>query len=665
MRILTKQKKSIRRKITLLICVTGLVVITSGISLGYFWGFSLLKKIVVEHHETIAQILSVSVEGTIDKQIEDIEAYVSDVLWQSAIRESNLKYEAMGNKAIKEYLLQMDKQWIEAPENSSLVREFLERDVSIELRELIKKKEDAVEIFLTNKFGGLVGASGKTTDFYQADEKWWQEAFAAGKGKIFIGDFEFDESSNAWSIPIAVPIKDNNNDLSGICKVVIDVNMFFMPLRNFKLGRTGQVSMVVKKGYVMYHPDFHPLTKRIFTEEDYLKSVMTKSKSMIIDSPYGEKKKVFVVLERVNHPLLLANNIVWRICVMQDRKEIFAPLNKLMFHAGVLTIILLIILILTGYIFGGGFVKPIKKLHEATEKIAKGNLEYKIEINTNDEIEQLADAFNVMTRDLKKTTVSIDNLNAEVAERRKREKELEEAKKAAEIANHAKSDFLANMSHELRTPLNAIIGFSEVLRDEGFGKVNEKQREYIIDILDSGKHLHSLINDLLDLSKIESGKVKLYLTEVNFKELIENSVVMIKEKALKHGIKISVDIKDNVENIRADERSIKQVIYNLLSNAVKFTPDGGDVGIEAQQTDKELLVTVWDTGIGIEDKDKNKIFKAFEQIDSGISRQYEGTGLGLALSKKIVELHGGRIWFESEGENRGAKFNFTIPWYKQ
>lgn len=240
-------------------------------------------------------------------------------------------------------------------------------------------------------------------------------------------------------------------------------------------------------------------------------------------------------------------------------------------------------------------------------------------------------------------------------------KETLRAKEIAEVASRTKSRFLANMSHELRTPLNAIIGFSEILKDESSGPLNDKQKEYINDVWQSGKHLLSLINDVLDFSRIEAGKMKLELNDFDIKTAIQNSVMMIQKDVMEHNIALSIDIKEDIGTIKADERRLKEVMSNLLSNAAKFTPYGGKIGIEAERKGNDVLVSVWDTGIGVAEKEKGKIFKEFEQIDSKYSRAYSGTGLGLAISKKLIELQGGKIWFESEGENKGSRFSFTLP----
>jgi signal transduction histidine kinase len=238
--------------------------------------------------------------------------------------------------------------------------------------------------------------------------------------------------------------------------------------------------------------------------------------------------------------------------------------------------------------------------------------------------------------------------------------EIQEKSRLLEIANRHKSEFLANMSHELRTPLNAIIGFSEVLQERMFGEMNEKQAEYINDIHGSGKHLLSLINDILDLSKIEAGRMELDLTRFHVPSAISNALTLMRERASRHFVALSSMVDEQVGEITADERKFKQILLNLLSNAVKFTPEGGKVDVRARRLDGSVEIAVSDTGVGIAAVDHEAVFEEFRQLGRDYTKKAEGTGLGLALTRKFVALHGGSIRLDSE-RGKGSTFIFTLP----
>jgi signal transduction histidine kinase len=240
-------------------------------------------------------------------------------------------------------------------------------------------------------------------------------------------------------------------------------------------------------------------------------------------------------------------------------------------------------------------------------------------------------------------------------------REIEQKSREVAAASRHKSEFLANMSHELRTPLNAIIGFSEVLQEQMFGELNEKQADYIRDIHSSGHHLLSLINDILDLSKIEAGHMELSVDQFHIPAAVDNAITLVRERAARHGVQLEVEVPDSLGVFYADERKFKQILLNLLSNAVKFTPQGGRVRLRAEQVNGELLVSVDDTGVGISQADQTLIFEEFRQVATKDRSRPEGTGLGLTLTKRFVEMHGGRIWVRSE-VGKGSTFSFTLPW---
>ena len=257
----------------------------------------------------------------------------------------------------------------------------------------------------------------------------------------------------------------------------------------------------------------------------------------------------------------------------------------------------------------------------------------------------------------------IEELRSDISSQKRAAETTTQLRAQAEAAGAAKSEFLANMSHELRTPLTAIIGFSELLAEQFFGKLNEKQLGYVREIFDAGHLLLQLINDILDLSKVESGKMELRVSSVRLSQLFENCLNLVRGRAGRHGLELDLVIQEDLAGIEilADEIKLKQILVNLLTNATKFTPSGGRIRLEAERTGDELIIRVSDSGIGLKLADQQRIFEPFERLDSSLSSQESGTGLGLALVRRLVWLHGGSVWVQSEGEGKGSSFSFIIP----
>lgn len=325
----------------------------------------------------------------------------------------------------------------------------------------------------------------------------------------------------------------------------------------------------------------------------------------------------------------------------------------------------IVLALILGYGISWSLIRPIKQMETRFNEIASGDFSQHVTAINRDELGALTGNLNRMNDELGRLYAELRTRNSELAaalaENTRLLHELEEKSQQLEIASQHKSEFLANMSHELRTPLNAIIGFSDVLLEKMFGELNAKQTDYLQDILSSGRHLLSLINDILDISKVEAGRMDLERTRFSLAEVLNNGLRMIYERANRHGISLTLQIDPEINLIEADERMIKQVIVNLLSNAVKFTPDGGQIEVMAQLKDSAVWISVRDTGIGIAPEDQARIFDEFQQAKSGVTKAEEGTGLGLTLSKKFVEMHGGRIWVES-AVGAGSTFTFTLPW---
>jgi signal transduction histidine kinase len=384
----------------------------------------------------------------------------------------------------------------------------------------------------------------------------------------------------------------------------------------------------------------------------------------------------------------------WYIVVSTPISEIEKPARALIQRQSIIIALIFLCGLIAALIIISKISKPLKELATYAKELPNfydsavlpdDRCHNKLPLNSKDEVGNLARSFLSMQNNLK---IKVNELIETSAREERMKKEL------AEDANRAKSQFLANMSHELRTPLNHIIGFTELVLDPGTGTLNETQTEFLTDVLFSSKHLLSLINDILDLAKIETGKMTLISGIFDLSVLIDNSLLMIKEKALKHDIAIDKQYDNSTTLVNGDERKLKQVIVNLLSNSVKFTPEHGKIAIRSKiyeiealkgtfsvskepvfakrneilkvlngksEYRKVIFVSVEDSGIGLEKDKLEIIFNPFEQVENSYSRKYQGTGLGLSMCKQLIELHSGDIYAESEGSGKGSTFTFWFP----
>ena len=302
---------------------------------------------------------------------------------------------------------------------------------------------------------------------------------------------------------------------------------------------------------------------------------------------------------------------------------------------GISAVTLMLVALLLGFVISWSFILPVQKAHGFLSEVAKGNFAATIDVPNRDEFGALAAHMNHMSQELQR-------LNEQLQQ-----------------ASKAKSNFLANMSHELRTPMNAILGFVEMVLDEIYGEVPPHLREPLTDIQTNGKHLLRLINDVLDLSKIEAGRMELVLAEYSVQDVVETVRTSLQSLALEKGLEFVAAAGDNIPVALGDPKRITQCLMNLVGNALKFTKHGR-VAVWVEQQGENLLFRVSDTGIGIPKEELENIFREFQQVDTAITREFTGTGLGLNITKKFVEMHGGRIWVESE-LGQGSTFFFNLP----
>ncbi len=441
-----------------------------------------------------------------------------------------------------------------------------------------------------------------------------------------------------------------------------DVNLKFVwdVVSRIRVGISGIAYAVDAGGNLIAHPDISLVLKR---------------------TEMGALPQVAAALERVSEPLardardlngrvLLAASAAipsldWFVFVETPREEALAPVLQTLERMAAVLAVGLLASIVASFFLARALVRPIRSLQHGALRIGAGELDHRIEVHTGDELEALGQQFNQMGGALK---ASYDELGRKVEERtaelRIALQEIQDKTRELESANQHKSEFLANMSHELRTPLNAVIGFSELLSAQVFGSLNAKQLEYLRDIHASGQHLLTLINDVLDLSKIEAGRMELDLSALDLPQLVAESSVLVRERAMRQGIRLTLDTPPESDAWTGDARKLKQCVVNLLSNAVKFTPAGGQVTVRTRRTESAGVswaeITVSDTGVGIAPQHQALVFEEFRQVGPDVLRKDEGTGLGLALVKRFVELHGGQVSLCSV-PGQGSTFSMRLP----
>lgn len=821
-----KYRIGVKDKLILIIFLTALILVSVGCSLGYFWGYNLLREKIAGERIRAVKLLAGSMADRIEKERREINLCFANQIHKSAAIKSNLIYEKMEDHAVKQYLLDMDKKWTEASDSDPLAREYLMNEASLALKKILREEEDIIEIFITDKFGGLVASSRRTRNFYQGNELWWQKAFAAARDGVFVGDIKFDETSKAWGVPLALPIRDSEDNVIGVGRTIINTENLFEPLKRPESEESGHVALINEKGYVLFHPEKEPLSVKYVNDKDLIDMWGSESGWLIADCPYIHKEKMFTVFATADIPSLSERGKAWRIIIEQDVKEAFAPLSTLGFPLLKIMGVLVIISILLGFIFGRRFAKSINKLTEALQHFREGNLDYKIEIKTRDEIEDLAASFNEMAGDikqrigieqevylqaklasdkerekseklaatymeLKKKTEEIEKLKADlekgVGERTRdltRAQEatlnilddLEETKEAIALdklkmeymvksmteglimvdeygsivlinpqakrmlgfepaggvttgalddkmkaiglnealkesqdkrrlvnkevtinqkeklvlsccitpvessrgeiigvviilidvtrerkIDEMKTEFVSTVSHELRTPLSIAKEGISLILDGIVGPANERQAKILNTARDNIDRLTRIINTLLDISKLEAGKVEIRRDLVNMGDLMKQVTSSFELKVKDKGLGLKIDFPEKELYIYVDADKISQVFTNLLGNALKFT-EKGYIEISAKELEDEVECAVADTGVGISEDDLPHVFNKFQQFGRTAGAGEKGTGLGLSIAKGLVELHKGKIWVESE-LGKETKISFTLPKY--
>jgi signal transduction histidine kinase len=676
-----KSKVGIKQKLTLFICLPVFILTVIGISLGYIFGVPIVRNLSIEESQNAADLLAGALARMINEEVEDTRVYIDSPFWKEIIAAANLKYGAMSTDEVKRIIVQIDAKWALTSENDPLIKQYLNNRLSQRLKLLEDDDSRLAEIFITDKYGGLIAASRKTSDFYQADEEWWQKA-VEHQDKTYLGQIEFDESSGRFALPIAMAIKNEHGEIMGICKSAIDINILFANLEGFKLGKSGHAAVTDETGNILFHKALVPFSRKILNDRDFRALAEDKQRWLISDfDPEHHQAKVIITHARIESEVLKENGLVLHVFIDRAAKEVFAPLQRFIFLLSLIGTIITLLMIPVARIFAQIFTQPIHQLHLATEKLMAGNWDYDFAVKTGDEIEQFAETFQEMIATIKnkqnellQAKEKLEDFSQNLEEKvRQRTEELEktqeatlniledltEAKHKAEEAFKAKSDFTSMVSHELRTPLTAIKEGIALVLDGATGAINAEQKQFLEIAKRNVDRLGRLINDVLDFQKLESGRMVFNFQENDINEVVAevgNSMLPLAEEK---GLEFSAEIEEGLPKIKFDRDKIIQVLANLVNNALKFTQKGA-ITIHTSKANNIIQVAVQDTGMGIKKEDLPKLFQKFTQLETGTERKTGGSGLGLAISKEIIEVHRGKIWAESEF-GKGTTISFLLP----
>jgi len=460
---LTKIKKhtfSIKQKFIFFITLGTTATLVCTVGLFCFLAYRMTYDIVGKNFYKIAKTTVESIQRIVHEEMLDLDVIAKSTALKDTIEKSNLRYKNMPIDKITGYLLSLDQQWRKG-EHNEVFKEIKESSLKDDIDLLAENNPVLAELIVTDKKGALVLASGRASDFYQADEDWWKKAYNNGQGDDFIGDLYFDESANIWAIPLAVAVRDDKNNVIGVCKAVLKSQRFFGHIRDINIGKKGEVHVVDEKGRYICHADQDKATLSTFDRAQIVKIIKLKQKWFLIKNLAAQNEIFFVSENVIEGTLFKKNKLQWTVLVYQPKKEAFRQLLFIYSTIALSALIASSIFIVVGIFFTNMFIKSLRKLSESAKIVGSGHIDYKVNINTGDEIEELATAFNDMTEDLAKSTTSINNLNKEIAARKKAETEKE--KHLRRLTKRAKElDCFFNLSKIVEKPH---ISLEEILQE--------------------------------------------------------------------------------------------------------------------------------------------------------------------------------------------------------
>ncbi|RJP22233.1 MAG: sensor histidine kinase [Candidatus Abyssobacteria bacterium SURF_5] len=664
-----KARISLRVKIFIALLLVGIPPLTVALFVAYSSGTSIRQFYIGSRFQDLSVWMADEINSGLSSEISEAESIALAPTVVDAVVTANQAYKGKAPEDILKEITAIDEEWKSLPKVNEQVRSYLANPVSQYFQNILQLRSDKyTEIFLTDEQGAIVGATGKTSDFYQADEDWWNRSFNRGNGRNIVQGIEHDESTQVKSITIAVPVREvSSKTVIGILKIVMRSDYLFRSVNTLRIEGTGYAGLMTKDGELLATS---ALVRTGRVAPNFWRVIVSQGKGWTNARNEVAEENVLGFAE-VDLSTLSGESFLtggkWYIFFYQNADEAFGRIYAMASKVLSLGFGLVLILSILGFYATNRIVMPIRLLREEAQYIARGDLGRHIEVHTNDEIELLADEINIMSEKLKETH---SNLEQKIEERTV---ELSEANRKLEAqrevllkvnkqlmkASTLKSQFLGDICDGLNNPVMNIIRLAEVVVQES-GGMNDLQRNYLDDILSNAKHLHQLINEVFTLAKATSGKIELNLTSVDAEKMLRDVHETVKALASEKNIKFEFNIASNTRTVTADANLLKHIIFNLYTNAIKYNRINGKIVVAARRVDDVIETSVTDTGIGIRAEDQERIFHEFERVDEGQEPYFEGAGMGLALAQRFVEMHGGKIWVESE-YGKGSTFIFRMP----
>ena len=529
-----------------------------------------------------------------------------------------------------------------------------------DVKEIIEQYHEQFPVIKSSYVADMTGQQIARTGTEELENvsKIWSFQVAKG-GDELVSDIYFEPTTSEPKQTITLPIIDNGA-VVGVLSADISFQGVMLSVMDIDAGGNSNVVVVANNGRVIAHTHIEQVPELDLSMLPAVEAVLA-----------GEEGTMKGYTDELGRQVLGSytpiRELGWGVVIQRPLADIDAEVGQLRTTILWATIAGVFLSVLTGALVARQITKPIQQLASASERVAQGDLSTPVDVKSSNEVGVLAHSFNQMIVSLKKSRDELQQWGEEL-ERKVHERTAELEHRSQELAgtnvrleemSRHKSQFLANMSHELRTPLNSIIGYTKLMLDGLEGDISEEQKKDLHTVYTNGKHLLELINDLLDLSKIEAGKIVLSYETFTISELLDGVIPSMEQLAREKGLTLTYSVAPDIDHLDADKAKTKQVLINILGNAIKFTNEGS-IKLDVAESDSDIIFSVTDTGIGIKEEDLEAIFDSFKQVGPAQIAGYDGTGLGLTISKQFIEMQGGRIWAESE-LGKGSTFTFTLP----